>query len=70
MASWRPFAYIVLIAVIAIVPAWGCSSEAPKPPPEAKEAAGQSGTPPTIDLGQGSDDKGSSDEPAKTGDGG
>ena len=56
MVSMKQFAYSMLVATIAIVPSWGCNTEAPEPPAEVKKAADEAGgtNPPTVELGSAS----------------
>ena len=71
MVSVKRFAYSILVATIAIVPSWGCNTEAPEPPAEVKKAEEESGgtKPPTVELGSADGESGEKTEDTGAADG-
>ena len=53
MVFSKRLAYHILVAIVLIAPAWGCSNGSDvAPPPEAKQAEEEGGTlDPVVDLG-------------------
>lgn len=39
MVSSKRFAYIMLVAALVFVPAWGCGTEAPEPPADVEDSS-------------------------------